>query len=151
MEYVLPFIKNLAILYSTVFVLSLGTSISKTGINSFNFVYWLEQNKARFIAGASFILALSGLMALTDVSPLFSFFGFDINASPVGLGLALSVFLGFISTKQTKTKKGEKAQEIQTKAVDIVKASTELVNAETKPKAVKKAPAKVVKPTPKKK
>lgn len=152
--YILPFFKNLAILYVTVFVLYLGTAMNKTGIATFNFVFWLEQNKTRFIAGASFILALSGLMALTDVSPLFKFFGFDINASPVGLGLAIALSLGFISTKQTKTKKGEKAKEIQAKAVDIVQASTEIVNSETK-KVVAKKPvaAKVSKPkaAPKKK
>lgn len=153
--YILPFFKNLAILNVTVFVLYLGTAMNKTGVASFNFIFWLEQNKTRFIAGAAFILALSGLMALTDVSPLFKFFGFDINASPVGLGLAIALSLGFISTKQARTKKGEKALEIQTKATEIVQASTEIVNSEMKPKKVavrKPVTAKVAKkPVAKKK
>lgn len=139
--YAFPFLKNILILYLTVFGVYLGFAINKSGVGAFNFVFWLEENRNRFVAGAIFILTLSSLMALTDVSPIFKLFGFDINASPVGLGLALAAFMGFISTKQTRvTKKGEKVKDIQIKASEIIQKTAEIQADEKATKPTKAKP-----------
>ncbi len=81
----------------------------------------------RFIVGFVFILSLSTLMALTDVAPLFKVFGFDINASPVGLGLSIGAMLmAGLNTAQQIDGKKEKVVEIQAKAQEIVQTAGEI-------------------------
>lgn len=128
---VFPFVKNLSILYLTVFMLFFGTALVKNkGLTGFSFAFWLRDNKNRFITGAIFILGLSFLMAMTDVAPLFQFFGFDINASPVGLGMSIAVLLGLAPTDSKTTSKAHKAKEIQGKASEIIEKSAEIVKEE---------------------
>lgn len=71
-------------------------------------------------------------MAVTDASPLFSWIGLDINASPVALGMGIAVILNLIPTKQRVTKKSSQAKEIQVKADEIIEKSAEIQKDEEK-------------------
>lgn len=127
MEFAIPFIKNLAILCITVWLVLLVAAIKRLGLQGFSFPKWLEDSQTRFIVGFVFIFSLSSLMALTDVAPLFKVFGFDINASPVGLGLSIGAMLmAGLSTAQPVDSRKEKVQEIQEKAQSIIKTSAEI-------------------------
>lgn len=128
-EYLYPFFKNAGVLYLTVFLVYLFASVIKTGAEAFSVTYWLASNKNRFLTAAVVVLGLSTLMAITDASPLFNWLGIDVNASPVGLGLALCTLLGFIKTggksgKDSETE--ETAKQIGKKAEEIKQAAAEL-------------------------
>lgn len=128
--YIAPFFKNLTVLYLTASLLMLGRAIKSAGVSGFSFKLWLDENTQRFIVGFVFIFGLSLLMAITDVAPLFQVFGFDINASPVGLGIALGGMLMLSPSHKPETKKASKAKAIAKDANAIIKKSSEIVEAE---------------------
>jgi hypothetical protein len=141
-EYLIPFAKNLGILFTVVFFIYFSTAIKKTGFDGFSLSFWIEENRSRFTTGAVFILLLSLLMAVTDTAPLFHWMGIDINASPVALGLAIAVFLGFIQTKTSiHTRRASKAEDIQKRAGENMKDAAAIASEESKPKRVRKKPA----------
>jgi hypothetical protein len=129
--YAIPFLKNLGVLYLTVFMIFFGSSIIKNkGLTGFSIKFWIHDNKDRFTSGGVFIFGLSLLMAVTDASPLFSWIGLDINASPVALGMGIAVILNLIPTKQRVTKKSGQAKEIQKKADEIIEKSADIIKNE---------------------
>lgn len=131
--YIAPFVKNLAVLIITPFIVLLITALRRTGFNGFSFKLWLKESEQRFIVGIVLVASFSALAALTDIAPLFKFIGFDINSSPFGLGLGIAAILSLgINTKQRATKKTEKAKEIQKKAVEIIEKSADIVKDEEK-------------------
>ena len=143
--YIIPFCKNLGVLYLTIFTVFLVSSIVKNkGLAGFSFSFWFHDNRDRFTAGGIVVFCLSLLMAVTDAAPLFSWVGLDINSSPVALGVGLSVLLGLAPTKQRRIKKVEAVREIQTKAGELLDKSAELVKAEEK--TAKPKPKRVRKP-----
>ena len=129
--FLFPFFKNLSILYLTVFLLFFFKDFQKSGLDGFVLKAWLIGNHQRFIAGGVFIFALSCLMALTDVAPLFTVFGFNINASPVGLGVAIGALLLFgFRSKTPESDNVVKAQAIIEKSNEITQQAAEIVEKE---------------------
>lgn len=128
--YIAPFAKNVAVLCLTIGFVVLMRSITTVGLDGFSLQLWLQENRGRFTAGGLLIFILSALMALADVAPLFKFIGFDINASPVGLGIALATLLLLKPTRNNDSKKVAKVKAIQKDANAIIKKSSEIVKDE---------------------
>jgi hypothetical protein len=133
--YTVPFLKNLAILCLTPWLVLLFRAVRSVGVQGFVFKAWLEESKQRFIVGLATVFSLSVLMALTDVAPLFRVVGLDINASPVALGVAIGAMLMLgTNSKHAASKKVAKVKEIQVKAQEIIQKSADIVKDEEKPK-----------------
>jgi hypothetical protein len=125
-DYIQPLLKNLAVLYLTAVIVILVRSITTAGLDGFSLKLWFEENQGRFTIGAILIFCLSALMAMTDVSPLFASIGFDINASPVGLGVALAALLLIKPSKSDVDAKSGAAGRIQSDAQDIIKEAASI-------------------------
>jgi len=92
---------NIAISLGTFLVVLLGYAYKRA--DGFRFDFWVRQNWMRLATGGALLILLSVLMEVAEeVDIILNAIGFNTNASPVALGLAIAMMaVGGIATQKS--------------------------------------------------